>query len=76
MQPLHAVVKKGRLTLDEPTELPDGQVVLLLPLEELLRLAEDAGAQGMPAFSFSIGRDWRESKPVDAAALIEELRSM
>ena len=36
MQPRHAVVKNGRLTLDEPTDLPEGHVVLLIPLDELL----------------------------------------
>jgi len=34
MQPLKAHVKNGRLTLDEPTDLPDGQVVYLRPLDE------------------------------------------
>jgi hypothetical protein len=29
MQPLKAHVKNGRLTLDEPTDLPEGQVVYL-----------------------------------------------
>jgi len=29
MQPLKAQVKDGRLTLDEPTDLPEGQVVYL-----------------------------------------------
>ncbi len=29
MQPLKAHVKNGRLTLDEPTDLPEGQIVFL-----------------------------------------------
>jgi hypothetical protein len=29
MQPLKAQVRNGRLLLDEPTDLPDGEVVLL-----------------------------------------------
>lgn len=33
MQPLKAHVKKGRLVLDEPTDLPEGEVVYLHPLE-------------------------------------------
>lgn len=33
MQPLEAHVKHGRLVLDEPTDLPEGEVVYLHPLE-------------------------------------------
>ena len=36
MQPLKAKVVKGRLVLDEPTDLPDGEVVELVPLDEVL----------------------------------------
>ncbi len=34
MKALHATVVKGRLVLDEPTELPEGTVVKLLPAVE------------------------------------------
>jgi hypothetical protein len=34
MTPLKAVVKNGRLVLDEPTELPEGTEIELLPVEE------------------------------------------
>ena len=33
MQPLRAHVHKGRLVLDEPTDLPEGEVVYLHPVE-------------------------------------------
>ena len=33
MQPLKAHVKNGRLVLDEPTDLPDGEVIYLHPIE-------------------------------------------
>jgi hypothetical protein len=33
MQPLRAHVKNGRLVLDEPTELPEGEVVYLRPVD-------------------------------------------
>lgn len=33
MQPLKAHVKEGRLVLDEPTSLPEGEVVYLRPVE-------------------------------------------
>ncbi len=32
-EPLRAVVKNGRLILDEPTDLPEGEVVNLVPVE-------------------------------------------
>jgi hypothetical protein len=35
MQPLKAHVHNGRLVLDEPTDLPEGQVVYLQPLEAI-----------------------------------------
>ncbi len=41
MQPLKAQVKNGRLVLDEPTERPEGEVVELVPLDELLASGGD-----------------------------------
>lgn len=41
MQPLKAHVHKGRLVLDEPTELPEGEVVELLPVDEVLARGGD-----------------------------------
>ena len=77
MQPLHAIVKNGRLTLDEPSDLPEGHVVVLLPLEELLSMAEDFGGDGTVALSFApVQREWKEPKTMDAAALLDELRSL
>jgi hypothetical protein len=32
MQPLKALAKNGRLVLDEPTDLPEGEVVYLQPV--------------------------------------------
>ncbi len=81
MQPFHALVKNGRLTLDEPSDLPEGQVVVLLPLEELLSLADDvADAEDAVTFTFppasSTAPRWKKPKRVDAAAIIDELRSL
>jgi len=42
MQPLKAVVKNGRLVVDEPTELPDGTEIELLPVEDELDPQERA----------------------------------
>lgn len=36
MLPLRARVHNGRLILDQPTELPEGEVVELLPINEVL----------------------------------------
>ena len=33
MQPVKARVKKGRLILDEPTDLPESEVVELVPVD-------------------------------------------
>lgn len=33
MQPLKAHVKNGRLLLDEPTDLPEGEVIELVPAD-------------------------------------------
>jgi hypothetical protein len=36
MHALKAQVKNGRLVLDEPTDLPEGEVVELVPVDEVL----------------------------------------
>jgi hypothetical protein len=41
MQPLKARVRKGRLVLDEPTDLPEGQEVELVPVDEVLARGGD-----------------------------------
>lgn len=40
MQPLKAHVKNGRLVLDEPTDLPEGEVIERVPLVDLLSADE------------------------------------
>jgi len=85
MQPRHAVVKNGRLVLDEPTDLPEGRVVLLIPLEELLAEAgidagdDEAGEEEAPEVAFRFvpaPRPWREPKRIGAQALLDEIRSL
>jgi hypothetical protein len=41
MQPLKAKVHNGRLVLDEPTDLPEGEVVELVPVDEVLASGGD-----------------------------------
>jgi hypothetical protein len=47
MQPLKARVQNGRLVLDEPTDLPEGEVVELVPLDATLdnEFSDEEGAQ-------------------------------
>jgi len=41
MQPLKAVVKNGRIVVDEPTDLPEGEVIELVPLDDVLARGGD-----------------------------------
>ena len=41
MQPLKAHVHNGRLVLDEPTDLPEGEVVYLQPVDAIVPLGPD-----------------------------------
>lgn len=41
MHALKAQVKHGRLVLDEPTDLPDGEVVELIPVDDVLASGGD-----------------------------------
>jgi hypothetical protein len=41
MHALKAHVKNGRLVLDEPTDLPEGDVVELVPVDEVLASGGD-----------------------------------
>ncbi len=89
MNPLHAVVRNGRLTLDTPCELPEGQVVVLLPLEELMSMVEDdgevgdgdEGADGSREITLSFSpaypsREFKKPKAVTAKSLLDEIKSL
>jgi hypothetical protein len=54
---LHARVRNGRVTVDEPTDLPDGVNVDLL----LLDAAADMNAEEQAALEASIGRGLAEA---------------
>jgi len=41
MQPLKAHVHNGRLVLDEPTNLPEGEIVELVPIDEVIARGGD-----------------------------------
>jgi len=80
MEPCNAVVKNGRLTLDEPTDLPEGRVVVLIPLEALLDEMGAAGEieeeRGVAFQVVSAPRQWREPRRIGAKALLDELRAL
>lgn len=79
MKPLKAHVRNGRLMLDEPTHLPEGEVVELVLLTEVLASGDDdlddeerAALQREIEASF----DAEEAgQLIDAADAIADLRS-
>ena len=79
MQPLRAHVRKGRLVLDEPTSLPDGEEVELLPVDDVL----EAGGDGLDGeerarLHQSLKRglaDVDAGRTTDARMVIERLRA-
>ena len=85
MQPLkaeavQAVVKNGRLVLDEPTDLPEGEVVELVPLDEVLArggdyLDDEERARLNEALEISV-KQAEEGQLIDAEEVMAELRSL
>jgi len=79
MQPLKAHVHNGRLVLDEPTDLPEGEVVELVPLDEVLANGGDyLDDEERARLHASIDRgleDVKAGRTVDAHVMIEELRA-
>ena len=71
---LKARVKAGRLVLDEPTDLPEGTVVELLPLDPGDWLDEDNRAALHQALKDS-DEDVKAGRLVDAEVILRELRS-
>ncbi|MCL2776767.1 MAG: hypothetical protein FWD73_02095 [Polyangiaceae bacterium] len=80
MQPLKAHVKKGRLVLDEPTDLPEGEVIELVPLDEVLANGgDDLDDEERAALHAELEASIAEAKSgelVDADAIFAELRAM
>jgi hypothetical protein len=71
MPPLKARVRNGRLVLDEPTDLPEGAVVELVPLADL---DDDERARLHEALHESI-EQMKAGQTVDAADALAELRA-
>jgi hypothetical protein len=80
MQPLRAHVHNGRLVLDEPTDLPEGEVVELLPLgAALLDEADDLDDNERAALHAELSASIAEAKAghlVDADEVLADLRAM
>ncbi len=79
MQALKAHVKDGRLILDEPTDLPEGEVVELVPVDDVLAnggdyLDDEERERLHEALDRGL-RDVREGRTVDAREVIARLRA-
>ena len=79
MRALKAHVRGGRLVLDEPTDLPEGEDVELVPLDEVLASGGDyLDEEERRRLHESIDRgleDVRAGRTVDAEQVIAKLRA-
>ena len=79
MRALKAHVRGGRLVLDEPTDLPEGEAVELVPLDEVLASGGDyLDEEERQRLHESIERgleDVRAGRTVDAEQVIAALRA-
>jgi hypothetical protein len=80
MQPLKAHVHNGRLVLDEPTNLPEGEVVELVPLDEVLANGgDDLDEEERAALHAELEASVAEAEAgqlIDADKVMAELRAM
>ena len=72
MQPFKAVVKNGRLMVDEPTELPEGTEIELLPVDDDFDPQERARL--LQAIDEGI-EDFERGDHVDGFDFIAQMRS-
>ncbi|HEY2405191.1 MAG TPA: hypothetical protein VGI10_04270 [Polyangiaceae bacterium] len=79
MSALKAHVENGRLKLDEPTDLPEGQVVELIPLDEVISTGgDDLDAKERAALHRSLDEsiaDEEAGNVEDLSKIIAELRA-
>ena len=79
MRALKAHVRNGRLVLDEPTDPPNGEVVELVPLDEVLANGGDClDAEDRERLHSSLDRgleDVRSGRTTDALAGMIGLRA-
>ena len=79
MQPLVARVKNGRLVLDEPTDLPEGEEVRLMPMEsdedeEELEL-DEAEREALDAELRASIAEAKAGQLIDAEEVLAEIRA-
>jgi hypothetical protein len=79
MQPLKAHVHNGRLVLDEPTDLPEGEVIYLQPTDAIPGDADDdlddeERERLHESLRESI-QQMKEGQTIDAALALAELRA-
>ena len=79
MQPLKARVRNGRLVLDEPTDLPDGEIVELVPVnEQLAHDHDDLDDEERERLHDSLRESIRQMEAgelIDGADALAELRA-
>jgi len=79
MLAVKAHVEQGRLKLDEPTSLPEGEVIELVPVDELLARGGDMlDDEERAALHKSIEEgfeDYEKGDTVDAFEFLAELKS-
>ena len=80
MKALKAQVKGGRLVLDEPTELPEGEVIELVPLDEVLvdggdYLDEEERKRLHTSLREGV-RQMKAGQTIDATEALAELHSL
>jgi len=73
VQPLKALMKNGRLTLDEPTDLPDGEVVELVPAE-MVEMDDEERAALHESLAVSIDQ-MKKGQLVDGDEVLARLRA-
>jgi hypothetical protein len=79
MQPLRAHVHNGRIVLDEPTDLPDGEVIELVPIQDVLAAGDDylddeEQARLHDSMEWRL-EDVRAGRTVEASKVIERIRA-
>ncbi len=79
MQPLKARVHNGRLVLDEPTDLPEGEVIELMAVDDVLAaggddLDDEERERLHESLREGIGQ-MKAGETIDAAEALAELRA-
>jgi hypothetical protein len=72
MHALRALVKGGRLLLDEPTDLPDGEVVVLVRADEDDNMSVEERARLDAAIELGLS-DARAGRLVDGDGVLHRL---